>query len=390
MRGNTVRKQVFIYAGIALALAAAVVVWFILTQRNTSRFFEHGDRVNVLLVGHDSAQDVGLIMLVSLSEADAVLFSFPTNLRVRDADAGFARAGDLCLSAGGAVTAEAIGGLIGMEIPFYVSCSYATIEAEIETLGGVGIAIDSSAIYVDSTADPAIRVEIRPGKQLFNGPGALAFATSPSEPGDIGLIERQHAFLRALLEDGLATPEWRSVKSSIRELAPTLDTNLSLSELISFAAILREIPQGNLLADQLVGEIVEVDGVPYTQPNVVETERLVAALLRGLDLLTAGDVKVAVFNGNGVRSMARSTADYLQARGFQVTGIGNADAFDYETSYVIVLNDESKAWVLRDALPSDAQIVFPETFSAHYEALRDYIPAGTDIVFIAGAGLEIE
>ena len=128
----------------------------------------------------------------------------------------------------------------------------------------------------------------------------------------------------------------------------------------------------------------------YTQPNAVGTERVVAALLKGLELLTPSDVKVAVFNGNRVRLIASRTADYLTARGFQVTGIGNAESFEYDASYVIVLTDESKAWVLRDALLSDVQIVFPETFESHYEALNDFIPASTDIVLIVGAGWEIE
>ncbi len=390
MRGNTVRKQVLVYAGIALALAAAVGIWFIFTQRNVDRLFDQGDRVNMLLVGHDSAQAVDLITLISFSEAEAVLFSFPANLRLRDASGAFEQAAALCRNVGIAAATEAIGTLIGLDIPYYISCEHDTLEAWIERLGGLEILLEDSAMYIDSTADPAIRVEIRPGEQLFDGPGAIVFATSPSEPDDIGLLERQQAFLRALLAKGIGTPAMRSVRSTVREMAPSLETNLSLSDLLDMAEVLHEIPQGSVLANQLVGEIVEIDGVPYTQPNVVGTERLVAALLKGLELLTPGDVKVAVFNGNGVRLMARRTADYLSARGFHVTGIGNADTFDYETSYVIVLSDESKAWVLRDALPSDAQIVFPETFESHYEALRDFIPAGTDIVFIAGAGLEIE
>ncbi len=390
MRGNTVRKQVLVYAGIALALAAAVVIWFMFTQRNVDRLFDQGDRVNMLLVGHDSAQAVDLITLISFSEAEAVLFSFPANLRLRDASGAFEQAAALCQNVGIAAATEAIGTLIGLDIPYYISCEHDTLEAWIERLGGLEILLEDSAMYIDSTADPAIRVEIRPGEQLFDGPGAIVFATSPSEPDDIGLLERQQAFLRALLAKGIGTPAMRAVRSTVSEMAPSLETNLSLSDLLHIAEVLHEIPQGSVLADQLIGEIVEIDGVPYTQPNVVGTERLVAALLKSLELLTPGDVKVAVFNGNGVRLMARRTADYLSARGFHVTGIGNADTFDYETSYVIVLSDESKAWVLRDALPSDAQIVFPETFESHYEALRDFIPAGTDIVFIAGAGLEIE
>lgn len=390
MRGNTVRKQVIVYSGIALVLVAAVVIWFMLTQRNVNQLFAQEDRVNMLLIGHDSAEAVDLITLLSFSEADVVLFSFPADLRLRDPSGAFGQAAELCQNAGAAAATEAIGTLIGIDIPFYVSCDYATIEAWIDTLGGLEISLKASAIYIDSSADPAIHVEIRPGDQQFDGSGAITFATSPSEAGDIGLIERQQVFLQALLAQGIGTPSSRSVRSTVREMAPALDTNLSLSDLLHTAEVLHEIPPGSLRVDQLVGEIVEINGVPYTQPNVVETERIVAALLKGLELLTPGDVKVAVFNGNGVRLMARRTADYLRARGFQVTSIGNADAFDYETSYVIVLSDESKAWVLRDALPSDAQIVFPETFESRYEALRDFIPAGTDIVFIAGAGLEIE
>jgi hypothetical protein len=225
---------------------------------------------------------------------------------------------------------------------------------------------------------------------VFDGAGALAFATAPSAEGDIGLLDRQGEFLRAMLVAGIDEQSLRSVRNGIRSSASEWETNISQSELLDAVEALHSIPQDAVRSDEVEGEIVDIDGVTYTQPSVVETERIVAAALRGLNLLTPGDVKVAVFNGNGVRLMARKTADYLLARGFQVTAIGNADTFGYETSYVIVLSDESKAWVLRDALPSAVQIVFPETFTTHYEALKDYIPAGTDIVLIAGAGLEIQ
>lgn len=386
MRGNTVRKQVFIYAGIALVLAAAVVVWFVLTQRNVDTLFGQNDRVNALLVGRDSADAVDLISLISFSKTDVVLFSFPANLRLRDASGTFEQAASVDVSA----AAEAIGTLIGLEIPYYIACEHDTLESWIDSLGGLTVSLHASAIYMDSTAEPALRVEIRPGEQLLDGAGAMVFATSPSEPKDTGLLKRQQAFLRALLAQGIATTAVRSLRSAVREMAPALETNISLADLQRVAEVLHDVPQDEVRANQLVGEIVEIDGVTYTQPNVVGTERLVAALLKGLELLTPSDVKVAVFNGNGVRLIASQTSDYLRARGFQVPGTGNADTFEYETSYIIVLSDESKAWVLRDALLSDVQIVFPETFQSHYEALNDYIPAGTDVVLIVGAGWEIE
>ena len=81
--------------------------------------------------------------------------------------------------------------------------------------------------------DSKIRINLRiSSKQLFDGPGAIVFATSPSEPDDIGLLERQQAFLRALLAQGIGTPAMRSVRSTVREMAPSLETNLSLSDLL--------------------------------------------------------------------------------------------------------------------------------------------------------------
>jgi len=390
MSGTTVRKQVFIYAGIALALAAGAVIWFVLSQQTGGALFAENDRVNVLLAVRDSSLEIESITLVSLSETEVVLFSFPTNLRLGDASGGFRLVSDICEVDGLRAGADAIGALLGLDIPFVLACSTESLHAWVDALGSLTISLDEAAIYMDTTIEPALRVEIRPGDQPFDASAALAFLLSPSEPDDMGLLDRQQVFFRALLDQGIVAMSARALRNAVREASAELETNLTSAQLQQVSQTLREIPQDAVLEGQLVGEIVEIDGVQYTQPNVVGTERLVAALLKGLDLLTPSDVKVAVFNGNGVRLMARRTADYLIARGFQVTGIANADAFDYDTSYMIVLSDESKAWVLRDALPSAARIVFPEIFESHYEALSDWIPAGTDIVFIAGAGLEIE
>ena len=88
--------------------------------------------------------------------------------------------------------------------------------------------------------------------------------------------------------------------------------------------------------------------------------------------------------------MASRAAEYLRARGFEVTRIANAESFAYPTSYIVVLTDEAKAWILRDALPSGVSIVFPDAFEEHYNALAGLVPFGTDLLLIAGAGLELE
>jgi len=392
MRGNTVRKQVFVYAGIALIIAVAAVLWIVFAQRPADRLFEDGARVNILWIGRGSTSSSDLLALVSVSETDVIFFSMPANVRLHDAAGLFDSAAGLVEAVGAEEAAAAVGTLLGVEIPYTWTCGLDVVSDWIDARDGLSIALDATAVYLDEGTDPAMRIEIRPGTQGYSGAEAVAFATAASAEGDVGLLERQGAFLKALVIDGIAAAELRDVHNAVRADEPAWETNLSTAETIRIADVLHDVAGDDIRVDHLVGEEVEIDGVTYTQPNAVETERLVAALLKGLKLLTPADVSVAVFNGNGVRLMARQTADYLLARGFEISGVRNADSFDYETSYVLVLTDESKAWVLRDALPSNAgaQIVFPDTFASRYEALKDYIPAGTDVVLIAGAGLEIE
>jgi hypothetical protein len=120
----------------------------------------------------------------------------------------------------------------------------------------------------------------------------------------------------------------------------------------------------------------------------VETQKLVASVVRARPLLTADAVSVAVFNGSGARLAATKAALYLQARGFRVSVVGNADSFAYAATTIVRLTDEAKAWILRDTLPGTAKITTAADFGAHYDALRSKIPLGTDLVLVVGAGME--
>jgi len=107
-------------------------------------------------------------------------------------------------------------------------------------------------------------------------------------------------------------------------------------------------------------------------------------------LAAPGDITVAVSNGNGTRMLATRTANYLRVLGFPITAIGNAETFSYAASYILVLSGVLGAWDLHNALPDDARIVFPHVFEAHHEAMRPFIPEGTHVVLIVGAGWVIE
>ena len=112
---------------------------------------------------------------------------------------------------------------------------------------------------------------------------------------------------------------------------------------------------------------------------------LFAVGLADLVALSPNDITVAVFNGNGARGMAGRTQVYLQERGFAVSGIHNAETFEYETTYLVMLTESVKAELLADYLPVSVEIVTPEDFRVHYEAISAWIPLEVDAALVLGA-----
>jgi LCP family protein required for cell wall assembly len=391
MRGNPVRKQVLVVTAAALVIAAGAVAWYVLTQRHVGSILAQGDRTNLLVVGHDGTGGADTMTLLSLSSDDLVFLFVPIDVRVKGPGGDLEPASSVFSEFGAASTARAISDLLGIDVPFFVSVDRGLLSGWIDSFGGVTVTVETEAVYASTSVDPPLRVEIRPGEQTMGGPDAVAFAVSPSLSGDAGLLLRQQALLRALLAQGARGQSARAVRSMVRSSFPSIETNCTLEDLLEVSNVLHDVSETGVRTVALPTETVVVDGQSIVEPKIVEAERIVASSLKGLDLLTPDEVNVAVFNGNGVREMASRTAEYLRARGFAITRIGNADSFAYSPSYIVVLTDEAKAWILRDALPpNEIRIVFPETFEESYAALRDYVPVGTDLLLIAGLEMVIE
>jgi len=390
MRGNPVRKQVLVIAAAAIVVAAGAVAWYLLTQRHVGLSLAQGERTNLLWIDRGAAGGDGMTV-ISLSEEELVLLSLPAAVRVKGPEGDVVAASDVYASVGGAGAAQAISDLLGIEIPFHLAVDGTLWVEWIDAIGGVMVALDAAAIYTDTSVDPPVRVEIRAGERTLSGTEAIAFARSEGLPGDVGRPARRELLLEAALEQAIREQTSRTLRDAVRGRFAIIETNCTLEDLYDVAAIFHDVPAEDVRLMTLPTETALSNGQVVVEPKIVEAERIVASALKGLDLLTPDEVNIAVFNGNGVREMASRTAEYLRARGFSITRIGNADSFDYSPSYVVVLTDEAKAWILQDALPpNEIRIVFPETFEASYAALRDYVPVGTDLLLIAGQGMVIE
>lgn len=389
MRGTRIRWPILSVAIVGVALIAALLGWYFLIERPGGSASLQGKRTNVLLIGCAESEDGQrareLAVVSRTGEGLVVFLIVPDELSVKLADGTIDELGNVYGRRGADGTCEVVEALLGIDLDSYVAWHEDGFVRLIDELGGVALTLDEDVVYAADTDEA--QIEIRQGEQVLGGLEALAYARGESSDPR---LTRQQRLLRALLEQRFVGAETRSVKATIRTVQPFLETDMSLSALFDLGVAFSRVEPAAFRTPVVPTDDVSIDGVRTLQPRVVETERLVATLIRGLALLTPNEVQVAVFNGNGVRLMASRAADYLRARGFEVTGIANAESFAYSTSYIVVLTDEAKAWILRDALPSGVSIVFPDAFEGHYDALAGLVPFGTDLLLIAGAGLEIE
>ena len=387
------RKQILFAVGAVVVVIGIFIGWYLLTQRHVGRLIAQGERSNIMLLGLDNVEGTSrsdTLMVLSVAEgSDVALLSLPRDLRVKFEDGKFHKLNAAYSIGKAELVCRTVSALLGIEVPFYITLDYAGFERLIDQFGGVTLTVEERMVYDDERADPPLHIDIQPGTQTLNGKTALDYIRYRGDNGDIGRIARQQKLIQAILEKGFQHQDLGTIRDLVKTVHPYLRTDLSLIDLYDLAKLLQGLESSQLKMATVPGIPVVIDEISYLEPQVVEMERLVARMIKGIDLLTPDEISVAVFNGNGVRLMASNTADYLRKRSFQIAGIANAESFDYEKTFIVVLTEEAKAWILFAALPSDATIVFPSEFEPHYAVLEPLVPEGTDLLLIAGAGFEV-
>lgn len=390
MRGTPIRWPILAIAVVGVVLAASLLSWFMLTQRPGDSDLPRSAGTNILAIGLDDTADgqrAREIVLVSVSdEGDVAFVLIPDEIAVSGNGGGLVELGSLYGSSGVDGVRSALDRLFSVSVDSTITMDATALAAFIDGMGELPITADAAVGYSESSSGES-RVEIQAGEHMLDGADAVAYLRGDSETSRRVRLQQ---VLRAMLTRGFIGQTDRAIRQRAKDLQSVASTSLSASALADVARMLGRLDPEEIRASIVPTEAILTDGVRYVHPRIVETERLLASLIRGLELLTPTEVRVAVFNGNGVRLMASLTADYLRARGFEVTRIANAESFAYPSSYIVVLTEESKAWVLRDALPSQMSIVFPDAFEDHMQALEGLVPFGTDLLLIAGAGMELE
>ncbi|MGM0441331.1 MAG: LCP family protein [Elusimicrobiota bacterium] len=220
-----------------------------------------------------------------------------------------------------------------LEIEYFAQFDYNAFKDFVDCLGGVTVDVKERMVYDDYAQD--LHIDISTGTQNLGGEKALHYVRYRDKVrGDIGRQERQHKFVKAVLEELKSPRTLLKIPSLFEAVMDNLDTNLNFPDILGLADEIRNLEFKNMRVQRVPGEPVTRWGKSYWQADgqglkevidVVKNSQLINLPVRKIDRSARLDrsITVEVWNASGDKGMAREITNYLRKRNVDVVRYGN-------------------------------------------------------------------
>lgn len=344
-------------------------------------------RVNILLLGIDKRPDetdaprTDTMMLMTLDPNTGVagMLSLPRDLWVPipgydltwKINSAYTIGENRKYPGGGAQLAkDTVSAFIGQPIEYSLRVDFDGFVKMVDLIGGIDLVVPKTIHdeQYPTTDYGYMTFHIDAGSQHLDGATALMYARTRNTDDDYNRAGRQQQVIQAVLDKVLRASMIPTLIAKAPQLFATLrgsiDTDMPLTTAIGLAQYvgqnsLTEVRQ--LVLDNRFGtETYSDDGAWILLPNrerirvamrdffaaptdttivadaaIINTPATAAALQEGISALDAHDIRVEILNGAGYPGAAAMTQTILEARGWNVVSIGDADRLDYRRTLVV-------------------------------------------------------
>ena len=357
--------------------------------------------MNILMMGEDNVEaskrsDTVVIINLDIDKRIIRVLSLPRDTRVDIPGHGFQKLNHAYAFGQQDLLKTTVERFMGTRINYYIKIDYDSFPALVDLVGGVDLFVHKPLKYVDRAGK--LNINIAAGQQRLNGERALHFVRFRHDAlGDIGRIQRQQQFLKALIQK-LFEPENLMRYPTIAEgISNAIQTDLPPSLLLQLGYFLKglEKEKGRIFFSMLPGKPAMFSNLSYWVADVpagiqfltadydtlmsrdiqerakknnpipllstadnspISNDSSTENNVSGTNATTAGKSipddgaldpemvrqivtrmpePVAVLNGSGKKGVSQEIAEHLQRMGIDVVYVGNAKHYDYKTTNVI-------------------------------------------------------
>jgi len=290
------------------------------------------ERVTILAVGCDSSSNQGLadtiiVMTVAPKTGEISALAIPRDSRVEIPGVGVRRINTSHVIGGMPLTIQTVELLLGLPIDKYIEINVPGITKLIDAIGGVDIDVQKRMYYRDRSQN--LRIDLQPGLQHLNGAQATGYVRFRHDAsGDLGRIERQRHFLRAVITQLMKPNNVARLPQLAEAFVETVNTDLAVKDLLALKKIVEQAGPNSIRAETLPGEPKMIHGQSMIE---LDSDRVREAISR---VLLGQGLSVEVLNGTEVNGLAARVAARLEEAGCEITQVANA-AEKSDTTLVI-------------------------------------------------------
>ena len=287
-------KRGFAIVGILLAILAVIAVatasyyWFSggTKPKESGIIVSPENKVNIMVMGVDKrSDDVGrsdtlFVLTVDTNTKEVAMLSVPRDTRVKIPGNGWDKINAAYAYGGGKLAQQAVEHLLGIKIDHHIEINISGFKKIIDAMGGVTIDVEKRMYYNDPYDDDGgLAIDLRPGVQHMDGDKAIQYVRYRDEEGDIGRVDRQQKFLKAVLNE-VATPSVIiKIPAIISEVSSVVKSDMSTSQMLNLAKILNDASKNGLKTDMVPGKPAYIDDISYWIPDLIALRKHVAQTL---------------------------------------------------------------------------------------------------------------
>ena len=313
------------------------------------RLISLNKKVNILLLGCDEVfpneseangnalwkgrSDTIIVVNCNPFKNSINALNIPRDTRIRIPRHGIEKLNYLNSVLGPKLTKRHMENLLKVRIDHYVVINVRGLSRVIDELGGIEIDVPQRMQYTDRSAN--LYINLFPGKQILNGEQAVGFVRFRHDNlGDIGRIQRQQAFMRAVLTKLLDPVTFTKIPQIVSIYKKTILTDMRPKDILKIANFIRNVPPPNQNIVILPGEFGQQRNVSYWIPNQKEINKIIRKLFYDETKffrymkVDPKDIKVSVFNASHKdRGLATKIADILREYGYTILLIQDYESY---------------------------------------------------------------
>jgi polyisoprenyl-teichoic acid--peptidoglycan teichoic acid transferase len=247
--------------------------------------------------------------------------------------------------------------LLQVPIDHYVILNVHGLVSLVDELGGITVEIPKRMRYMDWTAK--LKIDLEPGFHTLTGNQAMGFVRFRHDAlGDIGRVERQQIFIRAILDKAMRPEAWLHLPRLVQIAQSFIDTDMSVDTLMRVATFVRGVPKQNQHLAMMPGRF---SGTGDWLADHDEARRVLARLMGSSFIYPTRDrIHIVVINQSSTGNLGFKLYRVLKQRGYHFIAVKNPEphsALLKRSRIIAQLGNNEEAELVRGDLNGRGDVV---------------------------------